>query len=120
MSVYVGTDVHRKRSEVAVVTEDSKVRLNKNTVNDTRPILQLIGGLPSGTPVAFRGRVRLGLAGPAAGRLRLRGAHGAPAAVQDDRVGAAKERQGATRRPWRSCYGRTCSRRRGSRRRPAA
>ena len=50
MSVYVGIDVHRKRSQMAVVTEDSKVQLNKNTVNDTRPILQLIGGLPSGTP----------------------------------------------------------------------
>src|SRR6266571_358383 len=33
MSVYVGIDVHRKRSQV--------------------PMLRLIGGLPSGTPVAF-------------------------------------------------------------------
>ena len=29
MSVYVGIDVHRKRSQVAVVTEDGKVQLNK-------------------------------------------------------------------------------------------
>lgn len=27
MSVYVGIDVHRKRSQVAVVTEDGKVQL---------------------------------------------------------------------------------------------
>ena len=52
MSVYVGIDVHRKRSQVAVVTEDGKVQLNKNTVNGTEPLLRLIGGLPAGTPVA--------------------------------------------------------------------
>ena len=71
MSVYVGIDVHRKRSQVAVVTEDGKVQLNKNTVNGTDPsaadrrsALRDAGGV--------RGRVRLGLAGPAAGGLRLR------------------------------------------------
>ena len=53
MSVYVGIDVHRKRSQVAVVTEDGTVQLNKNTVNGTEPILRLIGDLPAGTPVAF-------------------------------------------------------------------
>jgi transposase len=53
MSVYVGIDVHRKRSQVAVITEDGKVQLNKNTVNGTEPLLRLIGDLPSGTPVAF-------------------------------------------------------------------
>jgi transposase len=53
MSVYVGIDVHRKRSQVAVVAEDGKVQLNKNTVNGTEPLLRLIGGLPAGTPVAF-------------------------------------------------------------------
>ena len=53
MSVYVGIDVHRKRSQVPVVTEDGKVQLNKNTVNGTEPLLRLIGDLPAGTPVAF-------------------------------------------------------------------
>ncbi|HXJ27301.1 MAG TPA: transposase, partial [Streptosporangiaceae bacterium] len=53
MSVYVGIDVHRKRSQVAVVTEDGKVQLNKNTVNGAEPVLRLIGDLPPGTPVAF-------------------------------------------------------------------
>src|SRR5690348_15017194 len=52
MSVYVGIDVHRKRSQVAVVAEDGTVQLNKNTVNGTGPILRLIGDLPPGTPVA--------------------------------------------------------------------
>ena len=45
--------MHRKRSQVAVVTEDGKVQLNKNTVNGTEPLLRLIGDLAAGTPVAF-------------------------------------------------------------------
>ena len=53
MSVYAGIDVHRKRSQVAVVTEDGKVQLNKNVVNGSEPMLRLIGVLPAGTPVAF-------------------------------------------------------------------
>ena len=53
MSVYVGIDVHRKRSQVAVVAEDGKVQLNRNVVNGQEPMLRLIGGLPAGTPVAF-------------------------------------------------------------------
>ncbi len=53
MSVYVGIDVHRKRSQVAVVTGDGTVELNKNVVNGSEPMLRLIGNLPPGTPVAF-------------------------------------------------------------------
>jgi transposase len=53
MSVYVGIDVHRKRSQVAVVTGDGKVQLNRNVVNGSEPVLKLIGDLPAGTPVAF-------------------------------------------------------------------
>jgi len=53
MSVYVGIDVHRKRSQVAVVTGDGTIELNKNVVNGSEPMLRLIGDLPPGTPVAF-------------------------------------------------------------------
>src|SRR5215831_1936329 len=53
MCVYVGIDVHRKRSQVAVVTGDGTVELNKNVVNGSEPMLRLIGDLPPGTPVAF-------------------------------------------------------------------
>ena len=120
MSVYVGIDVHRKRSQVAVVTEDGQVQLNKNVVNGSEPFLRLIGDLPAGMPVAIRGRVRLELAGRSAGRLRLRRAPGAPAAVQGDRLRAAEERQGPARRSWRSCCARTCCPRRGSPRRRSA
>ena len=52
MSVYVGIDVHRKRSQVAVVGDDGRVQLNRNVVNGSQPMLRLIGDLPPGTPVA--------------------------------------------------------------------
>ncbi len=48
MSVYVGIDVHRKRSQVAVVAEDGKVQLNRNVVNGSEPMLRLIGGCRPG------------------------------------------------------------------------
>ena len=60
MSGYVGTDVHRKRSRVAVVTEDGTVELNKNVVNGSEPMLRgcqaarraLVGGPSTGYELA--------------------------------------------------------------------
>src|SRR5260370_8770921 len=60
MSVYVGIDVHRKRSQVAVVAGDGQVQVNKNVVNGSEPMLRLIGGLPAGPPVAFEAARRRG------------------------------------------------------------
>jgi transposase len=53
MSVYVGIDVHRKRSQVAVVDQSGEVLANRNVPNGAEPILGVIGGLPPGTPAAF-------------------------------------------------------------------
>src|SRR6266702_4545650 len=53
MSVYVGIDVHRKRSQVAVIDQDGEVLANRNVPNGTETILSVIGGLPTGTPAAF-------------------------------------------------------------------
>jgi transposase len=53
MSVYVGVDVHRKRSQIAVVDEAGEVQLNRNVANGVEPILNVIGGLEAGTSVAF-------------------------------------------------------------------
>src|SRR5215813_9859254 len=53
MSVYVGIDVHRKRSQVAVVDTGGEVLANRNVPNGTEPILKVIGGLPPGAPAAF-------------------------------------------------------------------
>jgi transposase len=53
MSVYVGIDVHRKRSQVAVIDAIGEVLVNRNVPNGVEPILEVIGGLPPGTPAAF-------------------------------------------------------------------
>jgi transposase len=53
MSVYVGIDVHRKRSQVSVLEADGQQRFNRNLVNGSAELTQLLGGLPAGTPVAF-------------------------------------------------------------------
>ena len=53
MSVYVGIDVHRKRSQVAVIDAKGQVLANRNVPNGVQPILSVIGGLPAGTPAAF-------------------------------------------------------------------
>ena len=53
MSVYVGIDVHRKRSQVAVIDQDGQVLANRNVPNGAEPILKVIGGLPPGTAAAF-------------------------------------------------------------------
>jgi hypothetical protein len=53
MSVYVGIDVHRKRSQVAVAGESGEVLANRNVPNGVEPILGVIGGLLPGTPAAF-------------------------------------------------------------------
>jgi transposase len=53
MSVYVGIDVHRKRSQVAVIDQAGQVLANRNVPNGVQPILKVIGGLPPGAPAAF-------------------------------------------------------------------
>lgn len=53
MSVYVGIDVHRKRSQVAVVDESGQVLKNRNVVNGVDTVLSVIGEYPTHTPVAF-------------------------------------------------------------------
>jgi len=53
MSVSVGIDVYRKRSQVAVVNEGGEVLANRNVPNGAKPILSVIGRLPAGTPAAY-------------------------------------------------------------------
>ena len=47
-SVYVGIDVHRKRSQVAVIDQDGQVLTNRNVPGGAQAILSVIGGLPAG------------------------------------------------------------------------
>jgi transposase len=53
MTVYVGMDVHRKRSQVAVVDEAGNQQRNRNLPNDPAKLVPILGALPPGTPVAF-------------------------------------------------------------------
>ena len=53
MDVYVGMDVHRKRSQVAVVDDTGVLQRNRNVANDPAQLVAILGGLPPGTPVAF-------------------------------------------------------------------
>jgi hypothetical protein len=53
MTVYVGMDVHRKRSQIAVVDEAGVQQRNRNLANDPAKLLPILGALPPGTPVAF-------------------------------------------------------------------
>jgi transposase len=53
MRVYVGMDVHRKRSQVALVDEHGVQLANRNLANDSAELVALLGRLEAGTPVAF-------------------------------------------------------------------
>jgi transposase len=53
MSIYVGMDVHRKRSQIAVVDEAGEEQRNRNVANDPAKLVPILGSLPPGTPVAF-------------------------------------------------------------------
>jgi transposase len=51
--VYAGTDVHRKRSQVAVVNESGSEILNRNVDNGSEALIDILEDLEPGTPVAF-------------------------------------------------------------------
>lgn len=51
--VYVGMDVHRKRTQVAIMQEDGTEMLNRNVANDPAELSPLLGTLEPGTPVVF-------------------------------------------------------------------
>src|SRR5580700_8886816 len=115
MSVYVGIDVHRKRSQVAVIDQDGKVLANRNVNNGIEAILSVIGGLPPGTEAAFGW-------GWLAGLLEDYGFE--PHLVHPLRckaiASARLKNDLLTPRSWRSCSARTCCPRRGSPRRRSA
>jgi hypothetical protein len=57
MNVYVGMDVHRKRSQIAVLDAGGDEQRNRNVPNDPVKLVPILGVLPPGTPVAFGGVV---------------------------------------------------------------
>jgi transposase len=46
-------DVHRKRSQVAVIDDHGVPQRNRNLANDPAKLVPVLGALPPGTPVAF-------------------------------------------------------------------
>jgi transposase len=89
MSIYVGMDVHRKRSQIAIVDDAGDQQRNRNlprsgqaAVGPWRPCAGHSGGL--------RGRLRLGLAGGTGPEA----APGPPQPLQGDRLRQTQERQG--------------------------
>ncbi len=106
MSVYAGIDGHRKRSQVAVVTEDGTVELNKNVVNGSEPMLRLIGGLPPGTPVAFEAAFGWGWL------VELLEDYGFDVhlvhPLRCKAIAPARLKTRSTPPSWRSCCARTC------------
>jgi transposase len=53
MNVYVGMDVHRKRSQVAIVDDAGVPQRNRNLPNDPAKLVPILGALAPGPPVAF-------------------------------------------------------------------
>jgi transposase len=53
MPVYVGMDVHRKRSQVAIVDDAGVPQRNRNVANDPAKLIPILGALAPGTSVAF-------------------------------------------------------------------
>jgi transposase len=51
--VYVGMDVHRKRTQVAILDESGRELTNRNVTNDAAEIAKVLQGLEPGTQVAF-------------------------------------------------------------------
>jgi hypothetical protein len=53
MGVYVGMDVQRKRSQVAIGDAAGTQQRNRTLANDPAQLAPILGALPPGTPVAF-------------------------------------------------------------------
>lgn len=51
--VYVGMDVHRQRTQVAILDEDGTEVLNRNVPNDPAELNAILGVLDPGTPAVF-------------------------------------------------------------------
>jgi hypothetical protein len=116
MSGYVGMDVHRKRSQVAVLDDAGVPQRNRNVPNDPAQLVPILGALAPGTPpVAFEAAYGWGWLVELLKELELEPHLVHPSRCKADRLGQAQERQGRCL-PWRSCCAPTCCPRHGSRR----
>jgi hypothetical protein len=99
MGVYVGMDVHRKRSQVAVLDEGGTQLLNRNLPNDPTELAPVLGQLASGTPVAFEAAYGWGWLVDLLEELDLQPHLVHPSRCHGDRLGPAQRRPGRCPHP---------------------
>jgi transposase len=58
--LYVGLDVHRRRTQVSVMDEDGHELFNRNVPNDLERLADVLCGAEPGTPVVFEAAYRWG------------------------------------------------------------
>jgi hypothetical protein len=114
MGVYVGMDVHRKRSQVAIVDDTGVLSCNRNIANDPAKLVPIVGVLPPGTPVAFEAAYGWGWLVELLEELELEPHLVHPSRSQGDRLGQAAGTTRSTRPPWPNCCGLICCPRPGS------
>src|SRR5215212_4879893 len=107
MSVDVGMDVHRKRSQIAIVDEAGDQQRDRNLANDPAQLVPFLGVWPPGTPVAFAAAYGWGWLVELLEELELE-----PHLVHPSRckaIAAARlKNERWMRPPWPSCCGPTC------------
>jgi hypothetical protein len=82
---WVGIDLHRRRSQIAIIDDHGEPTASRRIVNDREAFRELLGD-PDGTYVALEATdLRVGVAGGAVGGGRLRRAPRAPVAHAGDR-----------------------------------
>src|SRR6266511_80368 len=113
MEVYVGMNVHRKRSQVALLDHDGGQLLNRNLPNDPAELTPILGALAPDTPVAFEAAYGWGwLADLLKSSAWNHTWSTQPAARQSPRPGSRTTRSMPAH--WRTCYAPICCPRRGS------
>jgi hypothetical protein len=92
--VYVGLNVHRKRTQGAIMHEDGTEILNRNVPNDPAELSPLLGSLEPGTQVVFEAAFGWGWLAELVDDWNLQVHLAHAKRLQGDRIGEAQERQG--------------------------
>ena len=86
---WVGIDLHRRRSQIAIIDEHVELTISRRIVNDRETFRELLGD-PGGAHIAG-GDLRVGVAGGAARGGRLRRASRTPVTHAGDRRRAGED-----------------------------
>ena len=108
MSIYVGMDVHPKRSQVAIVDAAGVQQRNRNVPNDPTKLVPILGTLPPGTPVAFEAAYGWGWLVELLEELELHLVH--PSRCKAIASARLQERQGGCGHPGPTAAGRLAAR----------